>query len=170
MTQPKLILLIGLPGSGKSTFANQLLAQDPQRQLISTDIIRGKLFGNQANQGCWLLVWQEVQRQFQLVASHNQTAIYDATNVTRCTRRQVIDVAHESGFLQVVGVWLHTPVWLCLARNKRRQRCVPEDIIFHMHHQLQSVPPSATEGFDELIPMFGNFPGNDGQKPHLDLA
>jgi predicted kinase len=39
-------LLIGLPGSGKSTWAKKLLAECPQMQLISTDAIRGLLFGN----------------------------------------------------------------------------------------------------------------------------
>jgi predicted kinase len=149
--QAKLILLIGLPGSGKSTLAKQLLANYPQSQLISTDTIRGKLFGDEANQGCWMLVWQEVQRQFQLAASGNQTAIYDATNVTRCNRRQVIDIARTSGFSQIVGIWLQTPIWLCLAHNKRRQRNVSEKIIFLMHRQLQGSPPSTTEGFDDLI-------------------
>jgi predicted kinase len=52
----KLILLIGLPGSGKSTLAKQLLAECPQMALISTDAIRGQLFGSQAVQGPWLLI------------------------------------------------------------------------------------------------------------------
>jgi predicted kinase len=138
---PTLILLIGLPGSGKSTLANQLLADCPQSQLISTDTIRGKLFGDEANQGCWMLVWQEVQRQFQLAASGNQTAIYDATNFTCCNRREIIDIALASGFSQIVRIWLQTPIWLCLARNKQRQRYVLEEIIFQMYHQLQGSPP-----------------------------
>jgi predicted kinase len=168
--KPTLILLIGIPGSGKSSFVNQLLAKNPQIQLISTDMIRGEIFGNPENQGCWLLVWQEVQRKFELVASRNQTAIYDATNATQYSRHQVIEIAHKAGFMKIVGIWLRTPIWLCLARNKRRQRCVPESIIFQMYAQLQSIPPSTTEGFDDLVEMFGNFSGNDGQKPHLDWA
>ncbi|MEH2004128.1 AAA family ATPase, partial [Nostoc sp.] len=61
----KLILLIGLPGSGKSTLAKQLLAECPQMSLISTDAIRGQLFGSQAVQGAWLPIWREIERQFQ---------------------------------------------------------------------------------------------------------
>ena len=61
----KLILLIGLPGSGKSTLAKQLLAECPQMQLISTDAIRGQLFGSEAIQGPWPLIWRELERQLQ---------------------------------------------------------------------------------------------------------
>ena len=61
----KLILLIGLPGSGKSTLAKQLLTECPQMQLISTDAIRGQLFGSEAIQGPWLLIWRELERQLQ---------------------------------------------------------------------------------------------------------
>ena len=61
----KLILLIGLPGSGKSTLAKQLFTECPQMQLISTDAIRGQLFGSEAIQGPWLLIWRELERQLQ---------------------------------------------------------------------------------------------------------
>ena len=61
----KLILLIGLPGSGKSTLAKQLLRECPQIELISTDTIRGQLFGSEAIQGPWPLIWREMERQLQ---------------------------------------------------------------------------------------------------------
>ncbi|WP_392531641.1 AAA family ATPase [Nostoc sp. C117] len=146
-----LILLIGLPGSGKSTLAKQLLAECPQMQLISTDAIRGQLFGSQAIQGSWLLIWQEVERQFQQAISTGNTAIFDATNAQRGNRREVITLARDFGFTQITGIWVNTPVWLCLARNKRRSRQVPEEIILRMHRQLRDAPPSLEEGLDSLI-------------------
>lgn len=149
MTQ--LIVLIGLPGSGKSTLATQLLAQCPRTQLISTDAIRGQLFGNEAFQGPWLLIWREIQWQFQQALIAGGTIIYDATNAQRRHRREVIDIARELGFTHITGVWVRTPVWQCLARNKRRERKVPEDVIFRMYRQLREAPPSLEEGFDNLI-------------------
>ncbi|MCW5314503.1 AAA family ATPase [Nostoc sp. KVJ3] len=146
-----LLLLIGLPGSGKSTFAKQLLAEYPQMSLISTDAIRGKLFGSEALQGPWLLIWQEVERQFQQAISTENTAIFDATNAQRRHRREVIALARELGFAQITGIWVDTPVWLCLARNKKRSRQVPEEIILRMHRQLRDAPPSLKEGLNGLI-------------------
>jgi predicted kinase len=145
----RLILLIGLPGSGKSTFAKQLLVEDPQRQLISTDAIRSQIFGDEATQGSWLLIWREVQRQFQQAIGNSSCAaskaIYDATNAKRRHRTEVIALARATGFTHITGLWLDTPIWLCLARNRRRVRKVPEDIIFRMHRQLRDAPPTLQE-------------------------
>jgi predicted kinase len=149
MTQ--LFLLIGLPGSGKSTLAKQLMAECPQMQLISTDVIRGQLFGSQAIQGSWLLIWREIQWQFQQAIAIEKTAIYDATNAQRRHRRELITLAQDVGFTHITGIWVDTPVWLCLARNKRRSRQVPEEIILRMYRQLRDAPPSLEEGIDSLI-------------------
>ncbi|MCX7594012.1 MAG: AAA family ATPase [Fischerella sp.] len=147
----KLILLIGLPGSGKSTLAKQLLAECPQRRLVSTDTIRGQLFGNEAIQGSWLLIWREIKRQFQEAIATGSTVIYDATNAQRRHRREVITLARDIGFTHISGIWINTPVWLCLARNQRRERRVPEEVIFRMYRQLRDAPPSLEEGLDCLI-------------------
>ncbi|WP_198014999.1 AAA family ATPase [Mastigocladopsis repens] len=171
----KLLLLIGLPGSGKSTLARQLLAECPWMQLISTDAIRGQMFGNEGLQGPWLLIWREIQRQFQQAVATGGTTIYDATNAQRRHRREIITIARELGFTHMTGVWVRTPVWLCLARNKRRERKVPEDVILRMYRQLRDAPPSLEEGLDNLI----CFPsGSSGvrelrscseEEPHLKL-
>ncbi|MDZ4873714.1 MAG: hypothetical protein CLLPBCKN_003110 [Chroococcidiopsis cubana SAG 39.79] len=155
-TPYSLILLVGLPGSGKSTLVGQLVAADSKLQPISTDKIRERLFGNEVIQGEWLLVWREVQRQFQRAAiqisrGEVSTAIYDATNAQRRHRREVIVYARAAGFKQIVGLWVDTPVWLCLARNRRRDRQVPEEVILRMHRQLRDAPPSLSEGLDCLL-------------------
>ncbi|MBW4644198.1 MAG: AAA family ATPase [Goleter apudmare HA4340-LM2] len=147
----KLILLIGLPGSGKSTLAKQLLTDCPWMQLISSDAIRGQLFGNEAIQGPWPLIWGEIQRQLQLAATTGKTAICDATNAQRRHRREAIAIFRDLGITHITGVWVDTPVWLCLARNQRRDRQVPEAVIFRMHRQLRDAPPSLEEGLDCLI-------------------
>ncbi|MBW4428061.1 MAG: ATP-binding protein [Nostoc desertorum CM1-VF14] len=45
--------LIGPPGSGKSTLAAQMSQLIPNSRIISTDQIRGKLYGNEEIQGDW---------------------------------------------------------------------------------------------------------------------
>ena len=78
-------------------------------------------------------------------------AIYDATNATRQHRREAIALARATGFTHIIGLWVDTPVWLCLARNRQRTRFVPEEVIFRMHHSLQDAPPTLNEGLDKLI-------------------
>lgn len=152
----KLILLIGLPGSGKSTQAEKLIAETPGSLLISTDRIRGQLFGDEAIQGPWLLVWRELERQLQQAAraiaqGQATLAIFDATNAARRQRKEAIALCRETGFTHITGLWFDTPIWLCLSRNRRRQRRVPEEVIFRMSRQLRDAPPALVDGFDRLI-------------------
>jgi predicted kinase len=147
----QIFVLIGLPGSGKSTLAQQLMAQSPQMQLISTDAIRGQIFGSEATQGPWPLIWREIEWQFKQAVAVNQTTIFDATNAQRRQRREIIALARKVGFTHITGLWVRTPVWLCLARNQRRQRQVPQEIILRMYRQIRDAPPSLEEGIDRLI-------------------
>jgi predicted kinase len=81
----RLILLIGLPGSGKSSLASMLAAAYPGSQVISTDAIRAELFGSESVQGPWLLVLPQVEQQMRQAVEQSLMAIYDATNAVRVT-------------------------------------------------------------------------------------
>jgi predicted kinase len=144
----RLIVLIGIPGSGKSSLAGQL--QPLGYRVISTDQIRAQLFGDPAIQGRWPLIWAEVERQLQTVVQTG-LAVYDATNTKRRGRRQLIRLARSLGFEQVIGFWLHPPLALCLERNQQRERQVPDSVIRRMERQLWSAPPKLAEGFDSLL-------------------
>jgi len=147
----KLFFLIGLPGSGKSYLAHNLIAQHPECQIISTDTIRAKLFGDEAAQGAWLQVWGEVEKQFLQAISQKQAAIYDATNAKSRHRRGAITRARELGFTEITGLWLDISLNMCIERNQQRERQIPEEVILQMHHQLQGAPPNLEDGFDSLI-------------------
>lgn len=154
----RLLLLIGLPGSGKSTLVRELQRQCALRQVICPDAIRADLFGDANTQGPWLKVWQQVDRQFrqtvdQIAAGHVTEGIYDATNAVRRQRRQVIVLARAAGFSEVWGIWLQTPLWLCLERNQQRHRQAPPSVILRMHRCLVGAPPALEDGFDQLIEM-----------------
>lgn len=154
--QPKvaLVFLIGIPGSGKSTWEADF-QQTCSCLLISTDQIRAELFGDAAIQGDWRLVWSVVQQRFQqavqqIQAGQIQLALYDATNVKRRYRRDLIQMARSSGFNHITGVWLNPPLAVCLERNRNRSRQVPEPVIDRMHRQLWGAPPRLREGMDRL--------------------
>lgn len=159
--KPRLIILIGLPGSGKSTWAKTLqhLSQQyskPPAKLISTDQIRATYFGNEATQGAWSIVWVTVGQQFQqavqlIQSGKSSYAIYDATNAARKQRRLVVQLAHQVGFQIVTGIWIDTPLTLCLTRNQQRDRTVPEPVILKMQRQLWGAPPNLDEGLSSLV-------------------
>ena len=143
--------MIGLPGSGKSFLAQKLLRQHPDYHLISTDAIRAQLFGDEAIQGPWLAIWEQIQQQFQQAVTGGADAIYDATNAQRSPRRELIQLARSSGFDPIWGMWMQTPLEQCLQRNAKRDRLVPPEIILRMHRQLIDAPPCLADGFDRLL-------------------
>jgi predicted kinase len=156
---PNLVVLIGVPGSGKSTVAAQF--QSLGYPVISTDQIRAELFGDAAIQGDWPLIWQQVEQRFRQASQQSQRAnrqanqqtlaVYDATNARRRGRREVIRLAHQTGFRLVLGFWLNPPLAICLERNRQRPRFVPEAVIRRMHQQIRSSPPRLSEGLDLLV-------------------
>jgi predicted kinase len=165
----RLILLIGVPGSGKSFWVEQRCQTHDGQIVISTDAIRAELFGDEAVQGAWLLVWQTIQQRFELAVEQiNQgqalTAIYDATNARRRNRRQAIALAHSTGFSHITGVWFDVPLWLCLERNQRRSRRVPDEVLQRMQRQLMGAPPDQTEGMDCLIRLTDSAPAQRGDR------
>jgi len=158
------IILIGVPASGKSSLAEQMLRTSNQTasqnsssltygqtQLISPDRIRASLYGSADIQGDWTEIWAQVQQEFANAAKSQQSVIYDATNYKREYRKNVISLAKEHGFKPITGLWLNVPLWICLSRNDNRDRQVPDDIIIEMHRTLSYSPPSLSEGFDRIL-------------------
>lgn len=156
MVSVPLILLIGLPGSGKTTWAKGFVTQFSAYQLVSTDAIRQQLYGDEAIQGDWLVIWRTVLEQWQagIRAIHQgdcQGVIYDATNARRRYRRDILVTARQLGFTTLIGCWFDTPLAICLQRNRQRPRQVPEAILYRMHRQLVGACPDRQEGLDELF-------------------
>lgn len=155
-TPVPLIFLIGLPGSGKSTWVQQFSRRHPGYGWVSTDQIRADLYGDEAVQGDWRAVWGRVQQQWQqgidaIRAGQLQGVIYDATNARRRNRRDAIATARHLGFTQITAYWFDVPLAVCLARNRLRSRHVPDEVICRMHRQLMGAPPSLAEDLDGLV-------------------
>jgi predicted kinase len=170
---PRLLLLIGIPGSGKSCLAAQL-QQILSCRVISTDRIRAQLFGDEAIQGPWLLIWRQVGWQFREAVEQIHTgqislAVYDATNTRRRNRRDVITLARLAGFTQITAVWLDPSLELCLQRNQQRQRQVPDAVIQRMYRQLWSCPPRLREGIDLLLHYGTTVPNLDTLLKHFEI-
>lgn len=159
MTAP-LILLIGLPGSGKSTWAARFRTDNPGYLLVSTDSLRAEIYGDEAIQGSWPTVWSVVQQRWRygLVGIQQGSlkgVIYDATNVRRRYRRQVLTAARESGFAPLLAYWFDVPLDVCLTRNSLRSRQVPEAVLHRMDRYLQAAPPALEDGLDALCRSLG---------------
>ncbi len=158
------IILIGVPASGKSSLAEQMLRASNQTsnqnssslthgatQLISPDRIRASLYGSASNQGDWAEIWAQIQQEFANAAKSQQSVIYDATNYKRKYRQDICALAKKYNFQPITGLWLDVPLWVCLSRNEIRDRAVPEDVVIEMYRTLSYHPPALSDGFDRIL-------------------
>jgi predicted kinase len=148
----RVIILIGIPASGKSSCALKIAQTHTKAiAIISTDLIRSQLYGSPLIQGKWAEIYDEIQIQFQQSYEAHKSVIYDATNYLNQYRREIINLSKTTGFTTVTGIWLNVPLWICLQRNERRPHPVPENVILEMYQALMHRSPSWDEGFDSLM-------------------
>lgn len=151
-TPPLCHMLIGPPGSGKTTLAHHLHRLMPHSCLVSTDRIRQQLYGDPAIQGPWPEIEAVVEEQIKVAIHQGQTMIYDATNTKRVWRQALVQHFAPLG-IPWVGWYLTTPLATCLAWNSQRPRAVDTAVIEAMHQDLHQFPPQAAEGFIALYPL-----------------
>ena len=147
--------LIGIPGSGKSTFAQYFLELLPETLYICPDRIRQQLYGNALVQGDWSDIQLEISKQFAIAQVTQQSVLYDATNIIPDWRRDILK-RYQPTSGQWVGWVFKTPLDVCLQRNRDRQRQVPEAIIRHYEQSFKAQPPQLVEGFSELVIISGS--------------
>jgi predicted kinase len=140
----KLVLTIGLPGSGKSTYLARL-GVNP----ISSDEMRRLLADDATDQSIHKQVFAAMRYLVRArLASGRPVTYVDASHLTRWERRPYILIAGKHG-CRIEALYFDTPLEICLERNRGRNRVVLDDVINAMAKKLQ--PPTREEGFDRVI-------------------
>lgn len=136
------MLLVGLPGSGKSTWASQ------KSGVLSSDAVRELLADDPGNQSIHARVFRVIRDLLKHRLQLKRPLTYiDATNLTPTERRPYIKLAalFDAG---IDAVFFDVPVQECLRRNRRRGRKVPDEVIQTMAAKL--IPPDEKEGFSSV--------------------
>ena len=137
------VLTIGLPGSGKTTWYKRRGVTP-----LSSDMLRNILFDDITEQRYQGLVFSTLRSllRARLIAKMPWNYV-DATNLSPHERRQWIKMAKSFGY-EVQAVFFDVPLAVCLERNSKRDRQVTDDVMHKMAERLR--PPAFKEGFDKI--------------------
>jgi predicted kinase len=137
------ILAIGLPGSGKSSWFKRHNVVP-----LSSDMMRTLLFDDVREQRYQDLVFSNLRSMLKarLIARRPMNYV-DATNLTPQERQHWIKLAKDYQY-EVHAVFFDVPLEVCIERHHRRDRVVPDDIMRRMAAKLK--PPTFEEGFAKI--------------------
>ena len=126
----RIILLLGVPGSGKTTLAKKLTEKG--FLCLNADSIRGELYGDELEQGDPKKVFEIFFERLEEALAEKKDILVDNTNLKQQHRKPIIERAEKAGYKDIQLWLLDVPLELCLARNKNREKAVPEDIVAKM--------------------------------------
>lgn len=144
----KIIILIGLPGSGKSTYAKWLLKKNKKMKYVSSDKMREELYGDASIQGDPSKIFRLMHKLVKEYLTSGFDVIYDATNVTRKNRKSIIDEVKDIQDLGIEGHVVWAPFRECISRDYARERTVGSSIVRKFLLRWES--PYFDEGFTKI--------------------
>lgn len=144
---PKLIMLIGVSGSGKSTFAKHLKDEGEIDLIISSDALRAELFGDENEQNHNDELFNELHNRIRKALKEGKRVCYDATNLS--SKRRIGFLKNLSD-LDIVKecIVLIASFDLCAFSQLNRERQVPVDVIKKQIKQFKC--PYWYEGWDDI--------------------
>lgn len=125
----KIIMIIGIPGCGKTTFCKKFL---PELKRISRDEIG------------------DTQKERKIILENleqNNDFVIDDINHTKNTRQIIFEMA-KSYDTKITAIFFDFDVYRCIAQNSKREKPLPDSAIGRRNKELE--PPTKDEGFDHI--------------------
>lgn len=170
MSNLNIVVLVGLPGSGKSEYAKELAEEG--YVICSSDEVRSRVFGDPNDQEHNAETFQVLHKEIKEHLLNGKNVIYDACNINSKRRMDFLNTLNSIDCVKSAHI-LAPPIQVCINRNHNRERVVPDAVIERMYKHWQT--PAKWEGFDDielvaLIPgvLFDidRYDGYDQNNPH----
>ena len=143
VTPSKIVITVGLPGSGKSTYLARLGVN-----AISSDDVRRLIADDPRDQSMNARIFATIRYLVrQRIAAGRPETYVDATHLTRWERLPYIRLAQRHG-CEIEALFFDVPADVCIQRNQGRDRIVPDQAILDMARGLQA--PTEAEGFSRV--------------------
>lgn len=150
MREPELIVLTGFPGSGKSTWAREYVANNANTVHIESDQIREELFSGSQKREHTSLTFQEMLKRTVRALKDGKDVVYDATNISYKDRRSILNSVPKNT-VKKSRLFL-VPFDVCVSRNEDRDNPVPYEAMTRMYKRFNI--PLTSEGFEQCITHF----------------
>ena len=146
-----LYITVGLPGSGKSTYAKEFI-KGKEIEYLSSDSLRAVFGKSEEDQTVTPLVFGHIKKKVDEFLKDGKNVMVDATSVNHKERSDYINTAKKYG-AKVVAIVFKMDRQGLIDRNKKRGeqggRVVPDWVIDKMLAKFEE--PSYNEGIDVMI-------------------
>jgi tRNA uridine 5-carbamoylmethylation protein Kti12 len=151
--------MVGCPGSGKSTYANNLAEKNSNMVVVSRDVIRFSMISEEDEYFSKEdAVFKEFTRQIDEHLVKGEDVIADATHLNRKSRYKLIkNLKAEPDKINVI--YVNTPLNICQARNTERKSTrsfVPKETVERMFYSIEE-PDKKRESWIDSIIIIENF-------------
>lgn len=149
----RVLVTMGIPGSGKSYCTSRVFGADPDTIIISPDQIRAEMLGDAADQSANAAVFERAHEMLRdaLLAPNVKTVVFDATNIKRFARDRVRAIAEEYDAETTLLIF-DTEWETCCERNEARERTVPQSAMVRMRAEFAEALESVeSEGWTEIL-------------------
>ncbi|RPJ05132.1 MAG: hypothetical protein EHM28_12715 [Spirochaetaceae bacterium] len=152
-----IVLVCGLPGSGKSHFAREYFKASGRKRINRNEIRRHLFemmsFGEPWKESCYreedeALVKHIEHKLLEHILFLKHKVLIDNISITSDSRKFYIDLAKKMN--KTIGaIFLDTPVQDCMARNQKRKDPLPDSVISNLYASVEH--PDIREGLAEAI-------------------
>lgn len=142
---PTMIILSGIPGIGKSTYAATLGIK-----IICADQCRKILTGNESDMSRDDYVWGHLlPEQIKVAFGNREDCLFDSTACNIKRRKEIMKMGKRWGYTNFECHFIEPNLEVALKQNLMRERKVPEEVIRNFAKKWEV--PTLEEGFSRIL-------------------